>query len=251
MASDLTIREIQTPEPISTNVDVTIKNLNTSVSEFMQATYIDEYDSIWFAFALGSATENDTVVQYHSDSGRADIHKFPIRAFGDYTQQETFTYDTLPFATYEEWGADWLVYDTSRNVAGFPLDLASDYEGCTFALHRATNDNGQEFTGTLIMATTMTNPTSLNLFKRVNNGADVILNRKSDGSADLSVKRDTEKSWQALGNASFIDADGAETIIVHLPFDTRAKHFLWRLQTIADMEFIGLIFREFDIDDGR
>lgn len=251
IASDLTIREIQTPEPISTNVDITIKNLNTSQSEFMQATYIDEYDSIWFAFPLGSSDTNDTVVQFHSVSGRADIHKFPIRAFGDFTQQEAFTYDTLPYETYAEWGADWLVYDTSRNVVGFPLDLASDYGGDTFSLHRATNDDGQAFTGTLIFSTGMTGQTSLNMFKSVNNGVDAIFNRKTIGSADLSVKRDTEKSWQPLGTLSFVDADESETVSVHLPFDARAKNFQWRLQTSDDMEFIGLIFREFELDGSR
>ncbi len=260
MGSDLTIREIQTPEPISTNVDITIKDINVGpsdvsanvpASELMQATFIDEFDSIWFAFALGSNNTNDTVVQYHPNSGRADIHKFPIRAFGDFTQQEAFTYDTLPYDTYDEWGADWLIYDTSRNVVGFPLDLASDYEGSTFALHRATNDDGELFTGTLIVSTSMTNPMSLNLFKRVNNGVDLLFVRQTAGDAILSVKRDTEKDWQELGTASFIDADGPESIIVHLPFDKRAKSFQWRLQTTADMQFIGFIFREFEIDDNR
>lgn len=251
LASDFTIREIQTPQPISLNVDVSVRNLNTEFAEFAQATYIDEYEEVWFAFALGDSNTNDTIVSFHPNSARSFVYKFPIRAFGDYTQQQEFTYDTLPFDTYAEWGADWLIYDTSRNKVGFPLDLASDYEGGSFILHRTSNDDGQEFTGTLVINTSMTNPPSLNFFKSVNNGADLIFNRLVSGNAVLSAKRDTEANWQQLGTASFVDSAGPETVTVHVPFDIRAKSFKWRLQTTADMAFIGAIFREFELDDSR
>lgn len=251
IASDLTIREINTPQPISTAVDITIKQLNSSKAEFIQSGYIDEFDEIWWSLASGASDTNDTVVAFHPDSGRAFIHKLPIRAFGDFTQQESFTYDTLPFDTYAAWGADWLIYDTKRNVVGFPLDLGSDYLGNTFDLHRADNDDGSDFTGKLIFSTTLTIPKSLNMFKRVNNGVDLIFNRKSSGSATLYAKRDTEKSWQLLGLASFVDTDLPETVIVHVPFDIRAKSFQFKLETTGDMEFLGAIFREFEMDDSR
>ncbi len=258
IASDLTIREINTPTPISTLADITVKGLNTAKSEFIQATYIDEFEDIWFSLPSGSSDTNDTIVSFHPDSLRTVIHKFPVRAFGDYTQQEAFTYDTLPYGAiadggtgYPGWGIDWLIYDTSRNRKGFPLDLASDYLGNTFDLHRADNDDGELFTGTLIFSTTLTTPKSLNLFKRVNNGVDLIFNRKSSGSATLYAKRDTEKSWQLLGTASFIDTDEPETIIVHVPFDKRAKSFQFKLESTGQMEFIGMIFRQFEFDDDR
>lgn len=251
VASDLTVREINTPKPISTFADISVKGLNTAQSEFIQATYIDEFEEIWFAFASTDSDTNDTVYSFHPDSTRSFIYKFPIRAFGDYTQQEAFTYDTLPFTSYDDWGADWLRYDTSRNVVGLPLDLASDYLGNTFDLHRSDKDDGADFTGVLIFSTTLSQGKSLNLFKRVNNGADLIFNRKSTGSVTLSAKRDTEKDWQTLGTASLVDTDEPETVIDHVPFDVRAKSFLYRLVTIAQMEFIGQIFRDFELDDSR
>ncbi|MHC4397291.1 MAG: hypothetical protein ACYS1A_16760 [Planctomycetota bacterium] len=251
IASDLTIREINTPIPISTAVDITIKGLNTAQSEFIQGGYIDEYEELWWSLSSGDSDNNDTIVAFHPDSGRSFIYKIPVRAFGDYTQQAAFTYDTLPFDTYAEWGADWLIYDTSRNVVGFPLDLASDYLGNTFDLHRADNDDGSDFTGSLIFSTTLTVPKSFNMFKRVNNGADLIFNRKSSGSATLYAKRDTEKSWQSLGTASFVDTDEPETVIVHVPFDIRAKSFLFKLESTNNMEFLGAIFREYEMDDSR
>ena len=249
--SDLTIREINTPEPISTAIDISIKSMNSAQAEFIQATYIDEFDEIWWAFPSGDTDENDTIGAFHPDSGRSFLHSIPVRAFGDFTQQETFTYDTLPFDTYAAWGADWLVYDTKRNRVGFPLDIASDYLGNTFDLHRADKDDGNDFTGNLIFSTTLTTPKSLNLFKRVNNGADFFFNRKSSGSASIYAKRDTEVSWQLLGSASFVDSDSPEIVIVHVPFDIRARTFEFKTETTDAMEFLGAIFREFEFDDSR
>ena len=156
IGSDLTIREINTPQPLSTAVDITVKGLNTAQAEFIQATYIDEFEEVWFALSSGDSDTNDTIVAFHPDSGRSFIYKIPVRAFGDFTQQEAFTYDTLPYGSiagggsgYPGWGADWLIYDTSRNIVGFPLDLASDYIGNTFDLHRADKDDGEDFKGKL------------------------------------------------------------------------------------------------------
>lgn len=251
IGSDLTIREIQTPQPISTAVDITVKGLNTAYAEFIQATYIDEYEEVWWSLPGGGSDTNDTIVSFHPDSGKSFIHKIPVRAFGDYTQQEVYTYDTLPFDTYVAWGASWLIYDTKRNVVGFPLDLGSDYLGNTFDLHRGDKDDGSLFTGKLILSTTLTTPKSLNLFKRINNGADLMFNRKSSGSALLYAKRDTESSWQSLGSASFTDTANPETVIIHIPFDKRARSFEFKLESTSPMEFLGMIFREFEFDDNR
>ena len=251
IASDLTIREIQTPWPISTATDITVKALNTEKAEFIQATYIDEYEEIWFAIPSGNSDTNDTIVAFHPETGKSFIYKIPVRAFGDFTQQEAFTYDTLPYDTYEAWGAAWLIYDTQRNIVGFPLDLASDYLGNTFDLHRGDKDDGSDFTGTLIISTTLTVRKSPRLFKRVNHGADLVFNRKSTGGANLYVKRDTEKSWQSLGEASFVDTDLPETVTVHIPFDKRAKTFQFKIESSDSMESLGMFFCEFEFDGYR
>lgn len=251
IATDLTIREINTPQPISTAVDITVKGLNTSQAEYIQGTFIDEYDQIWWSLAVGSSSTNGTIVVFHPDSGRSFIHKIPVRAFGDFTQQTAYTYDTLPYATYADWGADWQVYDTQRNIVGFPLDLASDYLGNTFDLHRSDNDDGSDFTGKLIISTTLTVVKSLNIYKRVNNGCDLILNRKSTGSVLLYVKRDTEKSWQLLGEASLVDDDEPKTVIVHVPFDIRFKSAEFKSESASQMELLGMIFREYEFDGAR
>jgi len=252
IASDFTIREIQTPQPISTAVDITIRGINAAVAEFIQATYIDEYEEIWWAIPTADSNDNEIVVAFHPNSGKSYIYNFAIRAFGDFTQQEVFTYDTLPYATYDDWGADWLIYDTPRNILGFPLDICSDHYGNTFDLHRSDKDNTSDFTCNLIFSTTLTLQKSPHIFKRVNNGVDLMFNRKSSGYASLYVKRDTERSWQVLGfDLTLWDADLPEIKIIHVPFDIRARIFYFKIESEGPMEFLGMFFREFEMDGYR
>jgi len=222
------------------------------MAEFCQAGFIDEFDEIWWAFASGGSETNDKVIAFHPDSGRAFIHSFPIRAFGDFTQQEQYTWDTLPFDNWAAFGADWLIWDTVRNVVGFPLDLGSDYLGNSFDLHRADLDDGSDLTGTLIFSTALGQGKSFNVFKRVNNGVDIWMERVASGTLSLYCKRDTEKSWQLLGTAEMTsDTDLEETIVTHIPFDMRARTFQFKIETTGPMELIGLVFREFEYDDQR
>lgn len=252
IGSDFTIREIMTPYPISTAVDDTIRGMNVGYTEYIQATYIEEYDEIWFAIPSSANTLNDKIIAFQPDGGRTHIYTHRIRAFGDFTQQEVYTYDTLPFATYVDWGADWLIYDSPRNTMGFPLDLGSDYFGYTFDLHRSDLDNTSDFTGKLIISTTLTVKKSPHLYKRINNGCYLMFNRKASGWAELFVKRDSESGWQLLDDEFLLtDDDLPEVITVHVPFDIRARFFLFKIESSSAMEFLGMYFTEFEFDGLR
>ncbi len=185
-------------------------------------------------------------------TGRDEYGEFlPVilRSFGDYTRQEVFTYDTLPYETYDEWGEAWKIFDTNVNVAGFPLDLASDYNGQTFELHSGFTDAGTPFTRTLVIGT---NFNALNFFKRVNNGVELWFNREASGSVvNIFIKEDNEASWQSVGSASIADPGLPETVNVHVPFDKRAKFLKIRMQSTDYFEFLGAIFTEYELDDYR
>lgn len=247
IGTDFAIREINTPQPISTPVDNTIRGMNIDVTEYIQATYIEEYDEVWFAIPSTNNTLNDKIIAFQPDGGRTHIYIHRIRAFGDFTQQLSYTYDTLPFATYADWGADWLIYDTQRNTVGFPLDLGSDYFGYTFDLHRSDKDNTSDFTGRVILSTTLSLQKSLHLKKRINNGCYLMFNRKASGWAELFVKKDTESSWHLLGEEFLlIDVDLPEVITVHVPFDILARSFEFKIESSSSMEFLGLYFTEYE-----
>jgi len=248
LAGDLTFREIDTPQSLSRPVDKTLRGINTEFAELSQATFIDEFDHIYISIPSGSSETNNIVLDMTVKDFTWNIHEIPIRAFGSYTRQEQLTYDTLPYATYDDWGLAWKLYDTSVNVIGFPLDLAADYTGKSFELHAAFNDAGEDYTRTLVLGT---NFNALNLFKRVNNGVELFFNREASGTVNIAVKQDNEANWQVVGTASLVDTDLPETVSVHVPFDARAKFLKLRLQSTDFFEFIGAIFAEYELDGYR
>lgn len=251
LASDLTIRELTTPFPLSGPIDKTMKQLNTGQLEFAQAAYIDEINMIAFAVAVGSSTTNNKLLVFNPDKATwQPPWDFPVRAFGRYTQQTVYTYQTLPYDTYAAWGLDWIIYDTSVNVVGFPLILVSDYEGATFTLLRGELDDGDEYNGKLVMATDLSKDNSLGFFKRLNNGIDLTFNRESSGSVDVYVKRNGENTWQSVGSVALTDSASPDWVTPHLPCNIRAKHFKFELVGASPFEFIGAGFYDFIGNDG-
>lgn len=248
LASDLSIREIRTPVQVSQLADKTIKNLNTSVAEFAQMTFIDTFGTINLALAIGSSTTNNKIISFNPDTADTFITEMPIRSFGNYTRQAAFTYDTLPFNNYADWGADWIIYDTQVNVVGFPLDLASDYEGTTFNMYQSETDDGVAFTRSFVFNTNMGEPFP---FKRVNNGMYGIFRRQGSGTVSVYIRINTSSGWTLLGTMSLVDSRGQEFVIVHLPFDERFQNANFKLESTDRLEIIGIIFRDFELDDDR
>jgi hypothetical protein len=251
-ASDLTLRELDTPDPISMAIDNVIRNINPEAAEYSQATYVDEYQSIFFAIPTQDSDTNNLVIEFNTITTKIYLHNIPVRAFAGYRRQVIFGYDTLPYATYEEWGIAWLLYDTKVNVVGYPLDLGSDYLGNTFVLHAGDKDDGAAWTGTLVFSTTLTEGKSPYIYKRVPNGMDIAFNRQASGTIAVRVKKDT-KAWVSVGSVNLTgDGDATEDICIsHLPFDKRARVFYFELSSSGQFEFLGAVFRELYYDGDR
>jgi hypothetical protein len=250
LASDLTIREIRTPIDVSALVDKTIKNLNTSVAEFAQMTFIDAFGTINLAFAFGSSETNDKIISFNPATADSFIIDLPVRAFGKYTRQTAFTYDNLPYANYDDWGAAWdNKYDSNLTVVGFPLILVSDYNGDTFDMYMSESDDGNDMTRAFVFNT---NLGSLFPFNRVNNGMYVTFRRRTAGSFVSVYIRDNESSgWTFLGTMSLTASNSREFVIPHLPFDVRFQNANIKLESTALMDVIGIDFRDFEEDDDR
>lgn len=251
LATDYTIRELNTARPINSLLDKQIRLINVGAWEYAQATFIDQYNMIALAIPTDSSTTNNKLVLINVDKGSIYVLNIPVRAFGDFTQQTVWTYDTLPFSTYEEWGAEWLIYDTQTNVAGFVYDICSDYSGYTWDLFRANKDAGNDITAKLIFGTSLGAGETLNRFKRLNNGIDFYFKREAVGNVTINVKRDNEPGWIAVGTASLVDASNKEFICVHVPCDIRAKHFQILLTSTSYFEFIAAFFRNFQVGSYR
>lgn len=249
LASDLTMREIRTPVDVSALVDKTIKNLNTSVAEFAQMTFVDPFGTINLAIASGSSETNDTIISFHPDTADSIIIDIPVRAFGKYTRQAAFTYQNLPYDTYADWGADWGSYDTGVSVVGFPLLLSADYSGNTFDMYLSESDDGNDMTRALVFNT---NLGAIFPFKRVNNGMYGIFRRKQAGSlASIYIRNNESDGWTLLGTMALAASNNREFVIPHLPFDQRFQNAQFKLESTALMDVIGVIFRDFEMDDDR
>lgn len=252
LATDLTVRELNTPEPISELLDITVRGINLESVEYSQATFIDRYNMIVLAVPTGTNTTNNILLSLDVDKRSWFVQNIAVRAFGNYTQQVVYTYATLPERTYDDWGAAWLIYDTEVNVLGFPLDLVSDYSGYTYDLFRADKDAGSALTGTLIFGTSLDpKRATLHRFKRVNNGIDFYFNREAAGSVTVEVKRDHERSWQSVGSVSLVDSDLPAIVVVHVPCDIRAKFFEFQLSSDDYFEFLGFSFSDFELEGTR
>lgn len=248
LASDLTIREIRTPIDVSALVDKTIKNLNTSAAEFARMTFIDPFGTINLALAIGSSTTNNKIISFNPDTADSFIVSIAVRAFGKYTRQAKFTYDTLPYATYDDWGAAWGSYDTGVNVIGFPLVLVSDYAGNTFDMYTSDSDDGNPMTRSFVFNTSLR---ALSLFKRVNNGMYGIFRRRSSGDVSVYARSEIESGWTLLGTMSLADSRGQEFVIPHLPFDIRFRNAQFKFESTVLMDIIGFVFRDFEVEDDR
>jgi len=248
IANDYTVREISTPEPISGFIDKTVRGISPTYEDHIAAAYISEYGEIWWAIpSAGSETGNDTIIAFNPDEGTWEIHDFAIRAFSRWSQQTVYTIDTIPFPTINSIG--WKTIDTVENVEGFPLDVGSDYSGYAYNLHNAETDNGEDYTGKLVLSTDFSEKKSLGEFKRSSGGEFYFY---GEGTEDLSInvyaKEDNAVSWSSLGSISLNGS--AEIISPYLAWDLRFKHLLLKLEAANRFRFIGTIF-DFEWDGDR
>jgi len=247
IASDYTARELRSGI-ISRALDKTIKNINVTYEADIAGTYIDEYEQVWWSIPYGdSATGLNRVAFLNPPNKTWGTVDVAIRAFGDYSRQTAWTIDTWPYATID--GISQPTIDDVENIVGFPLDLASDYDGYTYSLHQAETDDGDDYTGTFVMTTDLADKQAVNIYKRVNE-ISLFFKREGTGTALLYVKRDNEANWQEVDSSIDLTSDGAEEILeIKIPCDIRAKHFLFRITGTNAFRFIGLISKHsFDGD---
>jgi hypothetical protein len=217
----------------------TTRDLNPELLGLMRSTYIAEYDEIWWAVAYGNAsTANNKVLVFKA--GKWEEREIPVTAFGSYTRQTTYTWDTWPFATWNDIG--WDSWDTADANTDFPVDLCSDANGNTYEVHGAYTDDGVAYESFFVVSTDMTGKQSLNFYKRMlqmylyfnSNGAG------SEETANISIKRDTEANFQSLGS---VILDGTEKIIrKRLAVDMRARNFELKIGATNKYNFIGVEF---------
>lgn len=234
--SDKAFREI-TAGKISYGIDKTARNINPSLLEGMRFTYLDEYDEMRWAVPYGnSAAANNKLVVYKEGRWDTDID-IPVTAFGAYSRQTGYTWDTLPYVSWDSWG--WDSWDDVNASSDFPIDLCSDANGYTYDLHGAYTDDAVEYNSSFVLTTDLADKQQLPYFKRITQ-MFVYVRKEAAGTLALAVKRDNEASFQDLGS---INLTGSKDILrQRLAVDTRARHFLIQVSGLTAYNFIGIEF---------
>lgn len=232
---------------ISQAIDKTARDINPSLLESIRFIAVDEYKELRWAVPYGSsATANNKIVVYRPGERKWDSDQdIAVTAFGTYTQQSNWTWDTLPFSSWDEWG--WDSWDAVEASADFPVDICSDASGYTYALHGGYLDNGAEYESSFVLTTDLADKQALAFRKRVLQ-IFVYVMKETTGMLSLSVKRDNETSYQSLGTVSLT---GDEDVLrQRLAVDFAGHHFLLKVAGNTAFRVIGFEF-EYDVEGPR
>lgn len=242
--SDKSFRNISQGK-ISQGIDNTARNIKPSLLEEMRYTYIDEYDELRWAVPYGNDAEaNNKILVYKEGRWDSDID-IAVTAFGKYSRQDEYLWDTLPFNSWDEWG--WDSWDDVNASTDFPIDLCSDADGFTYELHGTYKDNKSAYNSSFVLTTDLADKTALPYFKRIHQ-IYVYIRKETSGTLALYIKKDNEPYFQSIGSVSLTGTQ--EILRARLAVDVRARHFLIKLLGTAKFNFIGMEF-EFELAGER
>ena len=241
------IRRLPDKQIVSQALEATLKEINPSLMRDVRATYISEYDLIWWAIPYGAdATGNNIIVQL--DPAKLTMGKVAIAvsAFGKYSRQVTYSWATLPYLTWPAW--DWDAWNATENVTGFALDLGADYAGNTYTLHGSELDDTSNYEGSLVLSLdALANQISkrygisLMYFKRIYH-FQLWVGNAGTGTISISTKSDNETSWQLRGAGSLAGTTGIFPVDIFIPDSVRARHHLVKIHASNRFTVYGLIF---------
>ncbi len=240
--SDYTVRKLHYGK-ISQRIDKTIKGMSIAHQDDIEATYIDQYNQIWWSIpSSAGSTGNDKIVAYNLEYQIWHPYPFSIRAFGEWSQQESTTIDGLDTLsdTIDGLDAELDQIDLVQSLAGFPLELGSDYSGFTYNLHQSETDMGSAVTRSFVLATHLTNGISLPTFKRVHRIQTYVVSRSTEQTLTLSVKEDNATAYTNLGEISL---QGEASIISdELKPNLRAEFYLFQYSGTTLFDFVAAYF---------
>ena len=206
IGDDLLIREIGSDGSLLPLAEGVLRSINKAQVSKIRSIFVIEFNQLYWAIPVDGADDNNMIVAFDIDNRKTYFHSVPVAAFGDYTQQAQYTYDTLPYSTYAEWGAAWLVYDASLNQVGTDLLLVADSDGYTYEMHRSNLDAGAAFEGKMRLATSLSSPPSLNLSKRVADFLEFWF-KQANATITVGVLLDGSTILSGIGSLSLTESN--------------------------------------------
>jgi len=244
IGADYAVRKLGTGV-ISGAITPSMVKINHTYQDYIDSVYFaGEYNQLaWTIPGDSSSTGNDKVIRFNLDRGIWEIDDFTVCAWGNYSRQTSWTIDTIPYTTID--GIGWATIDTTEAIAGFQLDICSDYSGYTYDYHTSELDNQAVFSASLVLSTDLSNKGSLGTFKRCW-AMRFFFKSKPSGTVDIYFKEDESASWDYLG---VVDLTGTAGIVIEDmgDIDLRFRTGLLKLSAVNAFEFLGVIF-SYDYD---
>lgn len=138
----------------------------------------------------------------------------------------------------------WTSFQTSASgtiPTGTLINICSDYSAFTYKLQRSESDDGEFYVGYFVINTDLAEKQGLDIYKRI---LDLHLYFRCEafGTAEIHVKRDSEKDWQYLGSVSLADVTEPTIIVKHLAVDVRAKDYDFKVSFGNACRFLGVVY---------
>lgn len=231
--SDKRIREISYGS-ISEQVRAVTEGIDTDMAGQIASMHIDDYNELWWAVPCKSLDDNSAGIEHNNyvlcfKKGVWTIRKMQVVAFGQYIKQVTYDYLDLPHKNYTTGGvsgADVMTWDGSSwslesaaNDESYwdwghfvmpgvnevdPIDIVSDDSGAIYTAHYSYNDNSEEYESYFTLTTDLADKQALYAYKRLLKMSfyfDISdLNNNRPPALSVSVKKDTETSWQNISS---------------------------------------------------
>jgi hypothetical protein len=245
--SDRAIHEISLGR-IDKGLNVTTRNFNPELNLLIRSTFIEEYNEIWWAVPENSdSTVNDLVIVF-KEPGKWETLDMPVVTFGQFRRQDSYTWLSLPFATWTDWAWDsWTSVDAN---ADFPIDLVFDANGFTYQAHGDYKDDGASYNSSFVISTDLADKKALPFKKRISQ-MFIYVNNEGSGTLTIDSKRDQGTDWENVSGISGgtinlfgPDEEGNTNAVLRqrLPMDLDAFNYLFRAVGATKFSVLGYEF---------
>ena len=231
-------------ESISDNMLPTTASFSPTYEDHIQGLYVSEYNHIlWACPSSESSGYLDRLLVYDLDPGEAQWAEcdVDISCLGSYLSETTYTWTTLPFATWDDW--NWPRWDSRFEIAAAPFILAGGYDGYTWRLNFSDVDGSTAYNSYFRFVTDLMNKGGLHYRKRVLELQIFVEYRSGE---DLTVKVSREGGGLSNCGLGSIDLDdhgnSGQIIRVVLPCDDSGNWFEYEFSSTKFYKFLGVIF---------
>jgi len=145
----------------------------------------------------------------------------------------------MPFATVCSIPEDFS-FCSSAFAANEPVDMAGDYDGKAWALYHSTTDDGDDYEGYGVLATSLAKPPNLSQFKRIL-WLHTYFKPTYRPDEDVSIYVSVDQApYTLVATASTYD-QSADVVRVVTACDLRGRHFRFKFLSDKPFNLIGMI----------